>query len=633
MARSFNCQINPRKFGIFQIKFLRNFSEGLFFVLMLLFLGSINTAQAQNQSENLPAGTLIIPMDNLHQNGTLATSSSFNVRAYGLAVRLLHADIPLVWIIDNTKSKDGIDFSANARLRYPTIGSHANRDFRSGPIAIFPGFEAQAQIVIDSFNALTGTKVNVYELQSETTVKVAQILTHKPKVALLNDGNQTSIHEDIFKAAGLQISTHYQLTTADNLSGNSCFTVATEPHSEFNDASKVTKVRNFVLDGGNFLAQCAGVRSYQGFVTGRIFATNGFIDETKFTDFVYDNHFEPFAQFQGLLATQGGSLRDMGFTTDPVGGTKIVSSLAKPNQYRSYVARASGVTSTKGGFIHFLGGHEYSGTGITAINGQRLLLNAVLRSAERPPICNLVVPEPSIEIVKTSNKEVYDFNEVVTYTFTVKNTGNVVLSNVTVTDPLVGLSAITPSTIPSLAAGATATFTANYTISQADVNAGSVTNTASVSGKPQVGPEVTASDIKTVTVTQTPALTIDKNITAGGTYSAVNDVVSYEYVITNSGNVELAGPFAVADDRIANIPSGTGPLAPGASVTVTATYTISQADLNAGSVTNTASASTTYKNETVTSNTDTETATADQRAALTIAKNITSGGTYAAVND
>ncbi len=57
-------------------------------------------------------------------------------------------------------------------------------------------------------------------------------------------------------------------------------------------------------------------------------------------------------------------------------------------------------------------------------------------------------------------------------------------------------------------------------------------------------------------------------------------------------------------------------LAPGASITCTASYTITQADLDAGSVTNVASAS----NGTVTSPTDTATVTADQNPALTIVK-------------
>jgi uncharacterized repeat protein (TIGR01451 family) len=59
----------------------------------------------------------------------------------------------------------------------------------------------------------------------------------------------------------------------------------------------------------------------------------------------------------------------------------------------------------------------------------------------------------------------------ITYAFTVTNTGNVTLTNVTVTDPLV--LTVTGGPIASLAPGASnsSTFTATYTITQADINA------------------------------------------------------------------------------------------------------------------------------------------------------------------
>ena len=33
------------------------------------------------------------------------------------------------------------------------------------------------------------------------------------------------------------------------------------------------------------------------------------------------------------------------------------------------------------------------------------------------------------------------------------------------------------------------------------------------------------------------------------TYSAVGDVISYSYAVKNTGNVTLAGPVTVADDK------------------------------------------------------------------------------------
>jgi hypothetical protein len=89
----------------------------------------------------------------------------------------------------------------------------------------------------------------------------------------------------------------------------------------------------------------------------------------------------------------------------------------------------------------------------------------------------------------------------------------------------------------------------------------------------------------------------------------VGAVINYSYLVTNNGNVTLSGPFTVSDDKTTNESCpATATLAPGASITCTSSYTITLADLNAGSVTNIASAT----NGTVTSPTDTETVTAGE---------------------
>jgi len=72
------------------------------------------------------------------------------------------------------------------------------------------------------------------------------------------------------------------------------------------------------------------------------------------------------------------------------------------------------------------------------------------------------------------------------------------------------------------------------------------------------------------------------------TYSAVGDVITYTYVIKNTGDVTL-GSFTLDDDKVppANFNCTLPPiLNSGASVTCTGTYTITQADIAAGSVTN-----------------------------------------------
>ncbi|MEN4936490.1 DUF7507 domain-containing protein, partial [Pantoea agglomerans] len=133
------------------------------------------------------------------------------------------------------------------------------------------------------------------------------------------------------------------------------------------------------------------------------------------------------------------------------------------------------------------------------------------------------------------------------------------------------------------------TCTATYTVTQADIDAGTVTNIASASD----GTTTSPTDTVTVTATRNPALTIDKTTTTPS-YAAVGDVLSYSYLVTNSGNTTITAAITVSDDRIATVTCPAlpaGGLAPTQSITCTATYTVTQADIDAGTVTNIASAS------------------------------------------
>ena len=160
------------------------------------------------------------------------------------------------------------------------------------------------------------------------------------------------------------------------------------------------------------------------------------------------------------------------------------------------------------------------------------------------------------------------------------------------------------ATRPSLAPLASMTCPATYVVTQADLDNGSFTNTATADST-ETGPDT---DSETVTFTQTPALSIAKTALPA-TYSTVGQVINYSFQVTNSGNVTLSGPFTVSDDQATDESCpATASLAPGASITCSASYTITQGDLNAGSVTNIATAT----NGTVTSPSDSETVTAVQ---------------------
>jgi LPXTG-motif cell wall-anchored protein len=194
--------------------------------------------------------------------------------------------------------------------------------------------------------------------------------------------------------------------------------------------------------------------------------------------------------------------------------------------------------------------------------------------------------------------------QTVTYSFLVTNTGNVTLKNATVDEgAFTGTGALSSVTCPalasSLAPGASVTCTATYTVTQADVNAGSISNSATATGTPLSGvPPVSPPSTTTVAITPAPGIAVVKSASPSDEASfTVGQVITYSFVISNTGNTTLTnvtpteGTFTGSNGPLATVcPAGAASLAPGAQVTCTASYTLTQADVDAGSVTNTATA-------------------------------------------
>ncbi len=102
-----------------------------------------------------------------------------------------------------------------------------------------------------------------------------------------------------------------------------------------------------------------------------------------------------------------------------------------------------------------------------------------------------LVVNPAIDLTKTVEQATGDTKapragDTLRYTFTVTNTGDISLVDVTVTDPLPGLSAITweawPAVAGHLAPGESVVGHATYTLTDADVRAGKVVNKAIATG-------------------------------------------------------------------------------------------------------------------------------------------------------
>jgi uncharacterized repeat protein (TIGR01451 family) len=175
------------------------------------------------------------------------------------------------------------------------------------------------------------------------------------------------------------------------------------------------------------------------------------------------------------------------------------------------------------------------------------------------------------------------------YQFTVENTGDVALTSVFVTDP----------TLTGLGVDLSGCVWANMplfdlqtcVVGPVTAVSGSNQNTATAHGT-YSGTEYTDTSSATYATT---GLTLVKSV-AETYFLIAGDELNYSYLVTNSGFAPLAGPVTITDDKstdescpaVSTVGDGDAFLDPGESITCTGTYTVTAADVIAGSVTNTA---------------------------------------------
>lgn len=206
-----------------------------------------------------------------------------------------------------------------------------------------------------------------------------------------------------------------------------------------------------------------------------------------------------------------------------------------------------------------------------------------------------IVASPAITLSKVSDVPAVPVaGNTVVYDFVATNTGNVTLSNVSISDPLPGLGALTcsPAQPAVLNPGQILSCRANYTLTQANIDSGKINNTASVSGvSPGGGAPVAATASKETVLGQNPGMSFVKTAIFSDP-PKVGDIVDYEFEVVNTGNVTLLKTTVVdALEGISELecaPAMPATLPPGEDLFCVATYAVTQPDIDFSAIVNTA---------------------------------------------
>ena len=217
-------------------------------------------------------------------------------------------------------------------------------------------------------------------------------------------------------------------------------------------------------------------------------------------------------------------------------------------------------------------------------------------SSESNEVTVTAVQNPALTLDKTVDPTTVDAaNDVVEFRFAVENTGNVTLGALEIVEQSFTGSTVLPTiscSATTLPPGADALCTVDYPITQADMDQGSVENTAIARASFDGADVDSAPSTATVTVTQSPSLDLAKSALPT-TIGSQGQTITYSFLVTNDGNVTID-----AIDVQETAFSGTGTLgaivcpatalAPDDEMTCTASYQATQDDIDAGTIDNTA---------------------------------------------
>lgn len=233
------------------------------------------------------------------------------------------------------------------------------------------------------------------------------------------------------------------------------------------------------------------------------------------------------------------------------------------------------------------------------LNPEGKVTNVVTATAATPDPAGVIVEdgvkedpvvrtEPGLSVIKTitsENEGGYGLGDEISYKIEVTNNGNLTVNNISVTDELTGDT----WTVDTLNQNGKWSEETTYTVTEADILAGTVVNTAVASGTASNNASVTDSgSVAARTEAKDGSLILSKrtiNEPANGESYVLDETIIYGITATNNGNLTLTD--ITITDELTGAEWTIDSLDPGAvSEEYRTTHVVTEADILAGSVVN-----------------------------------------------
>jgi len=177
-----------------------------------------------------------------------------------------------------------------------------------------------------------------------------------------------------------------------------------------------------------------------------------------------------------ITNTSGGTINNLTLTDNKLGSVTLSSTSLNPSGNITATATHTVVVSDFPGPI----------TNTATVSGADPTGNSIIANTSASVILNPY--EASLEIVKTADRTSASPHEVITYTYTITNTGDVPINNLALNDSKLGAISLTTT---ALEPDQSLTVSATHTVTISDLP-GPITNTATVQGKDPAGKAVSA---------------------------------------------------------------------------------------------------------------------------------------------